>query len=360
MGLPGAALALTLVLTGCDIAHPEADLDAPPVKLLHAQVATQLIEGTLGGYTELDEEGSAVDGTPGKAAIVTTSLKLRFDRFLLPNATFRQSICVQPVGLGEVKSFADCAASVFFAPTYDPVHREIIYRQTTGDADRHMVPGVTYRVSIFPPAGEPPSGIQAFDGAPLDKVHSLTFTTEFEASEGAQVDQIPGADVQDVYCAKVKDALSGCAYNNCHKAGDDGPPAEGLDMSSSKLLVATAIGRVAHGSQMGEHAREADESPLRFGRGMPIIDAQNFPGNSYLLYKLLANPANTDALLAADNLNAEETKKFKADVARLRSGVVVGMPMPPSNGLGAFKEPATLDALTTWILQGAPTVDQCP
>ena len=57
----------------------------------------------------------------------------------------------------------------------------------------------------------------------------------------------------------------------------------GLDLSSIQADVATtAIGRVAHETMEGETSLAPDETSLRFGREMAIIDANN-PGRSYLV-----------------------------------------------------------------------------
>jgi hypothetical protein len=278
-----------------------------------------------------------------------TSILLQFDRFLLPTSAVRQSICVQS-DFKDIKSPKDCTNGIFFEPTYDPVRRLITYRQSADPMQPSLQPDTTYRLTILPASGEPRAGIEAFDSAPLDKTYRLTFKTALNQNPEDAVDQVPTAGSNEVFCSTVKGALAGCSYANCHKAGDDVGPAEGLDMSSTALISATAIGHVAHGSQTGEHAREGDRSSLRFGRAMPIIDP-NFPGNSYILYKLLSNPANTDGL--------GDDKPSAKEVARLRAAIVTGMPMPPANGFGALKDPATFDALSTWILEGAPAPDPC-
>jgi hypothetical protein len=301
-------------------------------------VATDVGDDLLpSAYKAIDAEGSV------KNAVATTSIKLRFDRFLLPTSTFRQSMCVQS-NLKPLKSREDCTQPIALEPSYDPVHREIVYRQSTEADSAHLSLNTTYRVTVFPSEGDAAGGIQAFDGAPLEDVVAFTFSTTDFTKAGARVDELPK---DDFFCKSVLTRLQGCAFTNCHYDDNMGKgAAEGLDMSSPARIAATAIGHTAHGSQTGEHATDPDESPLRFGRAMPIIDPK-FPGNSYLVYKILASRLTSRGLV---------DKPSDAEVERLRAAVVVGMQMPPSTAVA----PADLDALINWIFQGAPTPATCP
>jgi hypothetical protein len=356
-----SAFALALALAGCDVAHPGADLDAPRVKLTHVQAATGIgDDGFPSTYQDLDPQ------EPMAEVVLTSSIKLRFDRFLLPAETFRQSICVQS-DPKPVKSAKDCTAGIYFEPAYDPLYREITFRQSEDMGKEHLQPGTNYVVTVFPPSGDASDGIQAFDGAALDRVYTFRFTTaEVPPPEPNKFDKTPDTEL---FCSSVVTFLSSCSFTNCHLNTKDSitkeivGAAEGLDMSSVARIIATAINDTAHGSQTGEHARKADRSPPRFGKAMPIIDP-NFPGNSYILYKLLSNPLNLAVL---------EDPPSDAEVARLRAGAVVGMPMPPGTNPPLYTSAAdadkpqkqaeyraSIEALSTWILQGAPTVPQCP
>ena len=82
-------------------------------------------------------------------------------------------------------------------------------------------------------------------------------------------------------------------------------------------------------------------------RAMPILDP-TFPGNSYLLYKLLASH---DTPL--------ENPPDPVEVDRLRRSLVVGMPMPPSTAQGAFLRAGEAEWISVWLAQGAPT-PVCP
>jgi hypothetical protein len=75
---------------------------------------------------------------------------------------------------------------------------------------------------------------------------------------------------------------------------------------------------------------------------MPIIDPGD-AGNSYILYKLLAGPAYAQSLAAPPD---------PKEIERIRTAVVVGMPMPPTNGLAIPLR--GLEDLSAWISQDAP------
>jgi hypothetical protein len=355
-----SVFALGFALAGCDRGHPDADLDAPPVKLIKAQVGLGIGgDPNPSNYQDLDENAPSSEVGP------KWSIRLRFDRFLLPAETFRQSICVQSdPEMKPVKSYKDCTSPVYFETVYDPVSRSIVYWQREDSGQEQMKPGTPYLITVFPKTDVASGGIQAFDGAPLDRTYTFRFTTA-EASPTDVADALP---TQELFCTSVKDFLGGCAFSNCHFNTTDSKTdqlvgaAAGLDLNNPLRISATAIGHTAHGTQTGEHADDVDRSSPRFGKAMPIIDP-GFPGNSYILYKLLSNPTNL-AILA--------DRPSDAEVARLRAGVVVGMPMPPADKPPLFtqlplepdpamrqveegKYKASIEALSTWIIQGAPT-----
>ncbi len=56
-------------------------------------------------------------------------------------------------------------------------------------------------------------------------------------------------------------------------------------------MLSTAIGRVAHQTDLGTTTGEVLENPARMGIDMLIIDPGR-PDNSYLLYKLIVRPEN--------------------------------------------------------------------
>ena len=145
-----------------------------------------------------------------------------------------------------------------------------------------------------------------------------------------------------VRCTRpVAQIFQGCnGGSGCHITQ---PTAMGLDLSSPDRLQATAIGHVAHETMTGEQAAQADENPPRFGRAMPLLDPQA-PGNSYLLYKLLAS--------GNDHLDSPASD---AEIGRLRASVVVGMPMPPADQPGAFLRTGEVELISRWLELGAAT-----
>lgn len=257
--------------------------------------------------------------------------------------------------LGVITAAKDCARGVLLEPAYDPVLRRINYRQPATSAG--LAPATRYTVSVFPPPGDGTNyGILAFDGAPLAAAVSLEFTTRSSEPAGSTVEPPPSVD----FCAALDKPVfqASCATGGCHTSSgpkDHGVllgPAEGLDFSSNAALEATAVNQVAHETQTGEHAAQGDISAQHFGRAMPLIDPTR-PGNSYLLYKLLAREDNgspgSDA--AAERARVEE-------IARLRAAVVVGLPMPPPDGVSAPLTQEQLEQISDWILAGAKTA--CP
>lgn len=279
-----------------------------------------------------------------------TSVRLVFDRFLLPTTTFRQSVCLQSV-VGPVAAIKDCAAGVVLEPAYDPVLRRVTYRQPATSLG--LAAGKRYTISVFPPPSRASLlGIRAFDGAPLSAAFSRDFTVRDVEPPGEPAAPPPADLCYDVTHSVLQRT---CATNGCHTsagAEDHGVllgAAEGLDFSTNARLRATALSHVAHETQTGEHADEGEDSPSRFGRAMPILDPGR-PGNSYLLYKLLANADNGDP-----GADVDKERQRLEEITRLRAAVVVGMPMPPQDGASNAVDQAHLEKLSDWILQGAPT-----
>ena len=334
-------------MSACDVDHP-GPTPFPPVNLVDISVATATDGGAPSSYVAIDALGTT------SGVVAKTSVRLTFDRLLLPTETFRQSMCLHP-GVDSIKATKDCANGVFLEPAYDPVRRQITYRQPA--VSPGLAPGSHYTVSVFPPPADgSTNGIAAFDGAPLEHAMSRTFTTRDVEPAGTIVDTPPKIDFcGDLFPHLLRDT---CAANGCHTATgkeDHGlvlGAAEGLDFSTPAQILATAVSHAAHETATGEHASMVETSPSLLGRAMPILDPTR-PGNSYALYKLLANVKNG----AKGGTPALEQKRL-VDLDRLRSVVVVGIPMPPEDGRDKELDQAELEQISDWIAQGAPST--CP
>ena len=298
----------------------------------------------------------------------TSSVRLRFDRFLLPGEAIRQSLCLQPLS-DDVPTIDKCAQGVFLEPTYDPVQRIATYRLRP-DQTPALLADTRYWLTLLSPTEESPFGFSAFDGAPLEANVVLQFSTTKTNLPGGPVDPALDAAAQRVIseelfctadacitscgmddackskCPVRKSLPNGCG--GCHGPIEFGSSAMGLDLSQANRIN-SIIGRVANQTQTGANADEPDSKPRRFGRAMPQIEAAN-PGNSYLLYKMLIGGTYARSPAAAGLAEGE--------IDRLRASVVVGLPMPPYD-IYAIPDSA-VDALSAWISTGAATPTTCP
>ncbi len=345
-------------VAGCDVGPADVEpSDTPPVHLTGVLAASQ-IQGSSLVFSPVDMAG-------GTKVVSTTSFKLLFDRLLLPQSATRQAVCLESV-LADVVNASQCATGIVLEPSYDPVLREVDYRQVPGNS--RLVPGALYQLSVYTAISAADSGIRSFDGVPLEVPASILVGV-LDDPPGAvpPYEPLPTGDhfctspeptCAGSTCARsVAEMLGGCAYSGCH-AGNPGTAAEGLELGSPATLLATAIGHVAHETETGEAAQDPEQTSLRFDRAMPILDA-DVPGDSYLIYKLLArhglplsNPFPPDP--------SGDPGVDPPEVVRLRSFLVVGMPMPPGNVSPLVPlragEPEWLSA---WLLQGAP-LPACP
>jgi len=359
-------VAVALPLVACDVGSPEREaVDAPPVHL----VAVELLGvDPAGSPATLTLTPSAPTPSDASRALSTTSLRLTFDRFLLPGDAIRQAICLQAKP-DKVATLSDCSAPVFFEPSYDPVMRRVTFRlPATADP---LFPDTKYWLTVFAPTETSSFGVRAFDGATLEENLVFEFTTATMDPPGTLGDRALAPAAQqaasealfcsadacvascgmDTACAAKcpvsRNLPASCGTGNCHGPIELGLAVMGLDLSGIERIPAI-IGRVANQTQTGEQADEVEPNPRRFGRAMPQVDPGN-PGNSYLLYKMLASPIYARMDAAATLAPGE--------IDRLRASVVVGLPMPPSD---VYASPqASLEALSAWIATGAVT-STCP
>ncbi|XYI01727.1 hypothetical protein ACMHYB_19005 [Sorangium sp. So ce1128] len=353
-------------------------VDAPPVHLIEARATTSLDQNYQPVRTALDPSGTT-------QVLSTASIVLKFDRFLLPGSVDAAAagpdfVCLSGDLATQVKTQADCANPIPLSATYNPVQREVILRQIEGM--QGLVPGVRYALTVLKPADESaPSGVRAFDGAPLRDNARIEFTVAATNPPQATPEfRLPSGDFfcqRDLECVAEMcpdDPLCGICVKgaamllvSCSGCHSDGNMAAGLNLSVGaplynrvEPLYETAIGRAAHQTQMGEHAYVADQTPERFGRAMPLIDPNN-PGNSYLLYKIIVGESAIDP-----SLTGEAAEQLREETERLRAAFVMGMPMPPPKGNPAFRffpqtpdDPSLtayvdgVDILSAWILDGA-------
>jgi len=323
-------------LAGCDTGHQ----DDQPVGV----GATVHIVGANVGPTQ-----TLVSGAP---------IELAFDRLLNPLAVTRQTFVLQDL-------FGNFLVPT---PSYDPVSRVVRLCLQSSAA---LLADQSYELTILPPTGPTDTaGFRAIDGAGLDP--SVNTVIEFPVVNGAAYvgsDACNGATPVD-FCSQVLPIFaSKCGGSNCHGGN---LPAAGLLMATAQGIQATAVGRVAQGSNTG-NAAQAVPPGLIFGVDMPII-TPGAPGSSWLMYKLLlAEPpacsstpgTSCDAGAAGveDNRYPLVTPEWtllsdseRATLANYIQGREMPYPADPSAPLDSATSPLTgdeLDTVSLWIQQGA-------
>ncbi|HEV8245836.1 MAG TPA: hypothetical protein VGP93_08705, partial [Polyangiaceae bacterium] len=199
-----------------------------------------------------------------------------------------------------------------------------------------------------------------------------------------------GAACVDGLCsASCEDALTWFSSAGPHCVTCHGDPDQnylkvmGMDFSNGKTLLETTIGQVAHETDFGPVTGATYENAPRFGVGMPRIDPGH-PSNSYLLYKLLINPANywqpvkDPASLMVSQVTKTQCESFYPELplgeecvigdpaltpsseerSRMREWFVRGEPMPlvtTPDGVASLSRDK-IEQLQRWIRGGAP----CP
>ncbi len=253
---------------------------------------------------------------------------VHFDRFLDPRTAIRQAYCLRSE-TDPVESFEDCEQAVSTSPRYDPVTRTLSIYLDGNESE--LEPNTLYTLTLLAPRDGTDIGLRAFDQAALLETRAFQFTTG-EPAEGV-VDLPPPSPS----CVEVRAVFSRGQCRTCH-AGTE--PAEGFFIPVVANELPSIVGRTAHETSLDGHADEPEARPTRFGANMPIVDAQGSAGNSYLLYKVLAaQPGRPEDL--ADG-----------EIERLRSSVVVGLPMPALPDIEPLSED-DLIVLSTWISSGA-------
>jgi hypothetical protein len=294
---------------------------------------------------------------------VDTSIELRFDRFLLPGSINRQAVAIYTGEAGN--PFGNLAFQNAPAPVYDVVERVVTISLGPGE---FFQPHTLYTVRLVVFGGEQEYGFRAFDGAAMGAARlPLTFsfyTNGFDPEEQAEVpDPNPPLPDPAFTCDEVVTRFDKRATRGmCAACHDDSNPPMGLDLRDGNTLLYTAIGQVAHQTDVGTLTGGSYENAPRFGVGMPRIDPEQ-PNNSYLLYKLLIKPENYRRS-PSDPEKCETVHRVELagdcepsaeEISRMREWFVLGDPMPRQTAATstASMYRSWLRGLQGWIRDGA-------
>ncbi|MDP9037418.1 MAG: hypothetical protein M3O50_21685 [Myxococcota bacterium] len=265
------------------------------------------------------------------------------------------------------------------APTvaYDPVARIVTIAPTAALQSDQM-----YRLSI----GAGTNGVHAIDGATLGASSLCATRTaqqciiEFPVVAATSSATQSQATVE--FCRDIYPIFSRCGGSGCHGGK---LPASGLLLDLPKNITATAIGRVAHGSNTGPRSEvQSPGDPGPFGIDMAIVDpgpgspAAGDPSQSWLLYKVMMGaPASQSGAQAS---SCDGGVASPTDVTTIHSlawqplsdaernalaNLVIGreMPIAPAGtaaGQGAGNLTlAELERISRWIAQSAPVPSTC-
>ena len=206
-------------------------------------------------------------------------IELGFDRLLLPASITRQTFVLSNAG-----------GNIAYTPTvaYDPVARIVTITPLT-DPSQALVSGQNYDLVILGPQNPSDvNGLRAIDGAGLAKTPQIIAFSVIAATP------TPPPTVSIDFCRDIFPITSlQCTLPICHGTETGNFPAAGLALDPPSGIPATAVGRVAQGSNTGPQSI-ASPPTLLFAEDMPIIDAtgniNGNPGNSWLMYKVLLAP----------------------------------------------------------------------
>jgi hypothetical protein len=296
-------------VTGCDQGSPYlSPSQGPPLRIIATYPA-------LGAGLDCDPRDIEC-GVP-----IDARFEFRFDRFLSPDSAIRQSLTIYTGVPSNVVSAGNRLPEI--APEYDVVER--VARVTLPEGLR-LHPNAVYTLELAVPDADSAFGFAAFDGAPLAAETPLVVS--FATSNQLEAERTePSAPS----CDEVVELFSGCASGACHGGAT---PRMGLDLSSPEAISRTAIGRVAHQTEVSSTTGVALQDPDRFGVAMPLIDPAR-PDNSYLLYKLLLADDNyfgAGSECRSEHLAAVDpelcTRPSADELLRIREGFVLGESMP--------------------------------
>jgi hypothetical protein len=328
---------------------------------------------------------------------------MSFDRLLLPESILRQTFVLVDANNNGVSPVPTVA--------YDPVARVV----TVTPADGSLTSGQPYKLVIVRPHNDADlNGLRTIDGATLSPDSPTTLG--FNATDATTT---PGWTTPTIdFCRDISPVLTDPA--RCGLCHGQYAAYSGLQLDTPANIQATALGRVANGSNTGPMA-VAQPPLLQFAVDMPIIDpgpapfglnaanngttddggpaapiATGDPGHSWLLYKVLmavppacdlnprvgfaacdggpppggpgTGPASIDGLYQVACSDAGDTcPQALPEPERQRLfGLVSGLEMPyPNDPAGPASENVLgltvteLELFNLWIAQGAPMPSSC-
>lgn len=272
-------------------------------------------------------------------------IQIAFDRYLLPSTINRQSVTVVDAA---GKALAPDLAPLVL---YDPITRVV----TLAAPKRPwLTEGQPYKVVFGIPDGDALiGGFRSIDRAILarDQALEYAFTVGIAARKPIEPTSLFCRDVLPIFAAK-------CNRPECHGSGDS--PAAGLILDTSAGVGATALNRIAQGSNTGGRSGLAPSPGKVFGVDMPIIDPGN-PGNSWLMYKIdlarlpaIPGPSEKERFACTNGLlEAQEKFVFEPLVPQVQrepvdnersilSDFILGreMPFPATIGRDAYGQRA--------------------
>lgn len=207
----------------------------------------------------------------GKPMPADGAIQIAFDRYLLPATVNRQSIVIVD---GANKALTPELAPIVL---YDPVARTVTLAPPK---QPWLTEGQPYKVVLGIPEGDADTGgVRAIDRATLfaDQKRDFAFFVGPKTNKPIEPTVSFCRDVLPIFYAK-------CAtIPTCHITGERAAASLGLDTSVG--VGATALGRVAQGSNRGARSALVTTSEPLFGVDMPLIDPGS-PGNSWLMYKI--------------------------------------------------------------------------
>jgi hypothetical protein len=324
---------LLITLADCLKEHIQSGVNE---NIVREQLQMYAIAGCDEGTPTLSATGdgpapNVVWMSPGRDEMgvgLVQSIRIQFDRYLLPDSAVRQGICLQTAS--PTPGINECPNGVFLTPEYDPVDRVLAYVPP-----QELQPNTRYTVRILAPQSEDDrTGIRAFDGVPLAPEYDYGFTT------GNSMTPTVPEPVRDVdFCLKAElckplpanvcssstasiyapdafgpqQTFQNCAAgSSCHGLSHPPPiPVMGNAAGSAFMLTTTGdiagipaavqqlVAQSVVATQTGtapnpKAPQRGSETP--FAQNMPYIDAKN-PGNSYLLYKVIIGMAPSTILM---------------------------------------------------------------